>query len=278
MNHLKSLFITAFAAYTVAVLAVSALVVAAGGNLSIWISVFGASAQVVAYFAWLHIAKVPRTSPGLMGFTVGIFAATMYSVFTSYDQQSPSVAPLLAFIVMVGWMGYVTWYSDLGERSSDRIRVGKKIPNLPLVTLEGNPVSFDDWAGQKRLVIFYLGNWSAICMGQIAELAKFRERFETMGVRITLISPQPQFRSQELAERVGTGIDFLSDPDSAAADRLGIVHEGSVPAGLKAFGYDSKAPMPTAFVIDEKGRVIYADLTTNLRLRPMPQDILKSIS
>ncbi|MCF8258978.1 MAG: peroxiredoxin family protein [Flavobacteriales bacterium] len=278
MNRLKSIFLPVFVAYSVIVMSVSALAVTGGGNLTIWVSVFAASAQVAVYFAWLYLTKVPRTSPGLMGFTVGIFAVTIYGVFASYDQQSPSAGPLLAFLVMVGWMGYVTWYSDLGDRSADRIVEGKKLPTIQLETMEGVKIGSDDWAGQKRLVIFYRGNWCPICTAQIGELTGFRTRFEELGVRITLISPQPQAKSHELAQREGMDFDFLSDPDNVAAKKLGILHEWGLPAGFEMFGYDRDVPKPTTFAIDGKGKVVYADLTTNYRVRPLPQEILKALS
>ncbi len=278
MNRLRSIFISTYLAFTVVVFVLSALTVAGGGQLDLWVSAFAAAAQVLAYFAWLYLAKVPRTSPGLMGFTVGIFAVTMYSVFRSYDAQSPSVAPMLAFTVMAGWMGYVAWYSDLGDRSADRITVGKKLPALRLKNLDGQEVSSEDWLGHKRLVIFYRGNWCPICTAQIGELRKFNSQFSAMGVGITLVSPQPQQKSLELAQREGMEYDFLVDEDNAAAKKLDILQEAALPAGLEVLGYGQDFPKPTTFALDEKGRVVYADLTTNYRLRPLPQDILKALS
>jgi len=277
MNRLKSIFLPVFIAFTLVVLCTSAFAVAGGGHLTIWVSVFAVSAQVAVYFAWLHLAKVPRTSPGLMGFTVGIFLATMYGVFASYDQQSPSIGPLLAFLVMVGWMGYVMWYSDLGDRSTDRIKVGKKLPAIHLETLDGRKTGSDDWAGQKRLVVFYGGNWSPICTAQIAELGKYAKRFDEAGMRAALISPQPQEKSRELAQRLGVNFDFLSDPGNVAAKKLGIVNEAGLPMGFGMFGHDADTPKPTAFVLDEKGKVVYADLTTNFRVRPLPAEILRAL-
>lgn len=277
MNKLKPIFITVFLAFSIFTLAMAAVAVTAGGNLRVWISVFAAAAQVVAYFAWLFLANVPRTSPGLMGFTVGIFAVTIYSVFTSYEQQLPSAAPLLAFGVMMGWMAYITWYSELGDRTADRIKVDKRLPKINLQTIEGNTITSDEWLGSKRLVIFYYGNWCPICMGQIAELSKFAERFDAKGVKITLISPQPQSNSRQLADKYGEQFQWLVDKDSAAAKALGILHDAGVPAGLQMMGYAQDMPKPTAFILDEKGKVIYADLPENYRVRPRPEEMLQTL-
>ncbi len=278
MNRLKPIFLTVFLAFSILTMAVAALTVTAGGNIAVWVSVFAAAAQVVAYFAWIFLANVPRTSPGLVGFTVGIFLATIYSVFTSYEQQVPSAAPLLAFVVMIGWMAYTTWYSELGDRTADRIKEDKRLPKINLQTIEGKAITSDEWLGTKRLVIFYYGNWCPICMGQLAELRKFAERFAENGVKITLISPQPEANSRQLAEKYGPLMEFVVDKDSAAAKALGILHDAGVPAGLQMLGYDQDMPKPTAFILDEKGRVLYVDLPVNYRVRPRPEDMLKVVA
>ena len=278
MNRLKPIFLTVFLAFSILTMAVAALTVTAGGNIAVWVSVFAAAAQVVAYFAWIFLANVPRTSPGLVGFTVGIFLATIYSVFTSYEQQVPSAAPLLAFVVMIGWMAYTTWYSELGDRTADRIKEDKRLPKINLQTIEGKAITSDEWLGTKRLVIFYYGNWCPICMGQIAELRKFADRFAENGVKITLVSPQPEVNSRQLAEKYGPLMEFVVDKDSAAAKALGILHDAGVPAGLQMLGYDQDMPKPTAFILDEKGRVLYVDLPENYRVRPRPEDMLKVVA
>lgn len=278
MNRLKPIFLTVFLAFSVLTMAVAALTVTAGGNIAVWVSVFAAAAQVVAYFAWIFLANVPRTSPGLVGFTVGIFLATIYSVFTSYEQQVPSAAPLLAFVVMIGWMAYTTWYSELGDRTADRIKEDKRLPKINLQTIEGKAITSDEWLGTKRLVIFYYGNWCPICMGQLAELRKFAERFAENGVKITLVSPQPEANSRQLAEKYGPLMEFVVDKDSAAAKALGILHDAGVPAGLQMLGYDQDMPKPTAFILDEKGRMLYVDLPENYRVRPRPEDMLKVVA
>jgi peroxiredoxin len=278
MNRLKPIFLTVFLAFSILTMAVAALTVTAGGNIAVWVSVFAAAAQVVAYFAWIFLANVPRTSPGLVGFTVGIFLATIYSVFTSYEQQVPSAAPLLAFVVMIGWMAYTTWYSELGDRTADRIKEDKRLPKINLQTIEGKAITSDEWLGTKRLVIFYYGNWCPICMGQLAELRKFAERFAENGVKITLVSPQPETNSRQLAEKYGPLMEFVVDKDSAAAKALGILHDAGVPAGLQMLGYDQDMPKPTAFILDEKGRVLYVDLPENYRVRPRPEDMLKVVA
>lgn len=247
------------------------------GERSIWLAVAVAATQIAIYFARLYLVQVPRTSPSLAGFSMGIFAATLYSVYMSYQLQEASAAPLLAFVALCGWLAYVAWYSDLGDRSKDRIKEGKKLPSIPLQDYDGNDLSSNDWKGGKRLVIFYRGNWCPICTAQVNELGKFEKEFDALGIRITLISPQSHEKSRKHAKKVGMDYDFLVDVNNEAAKKLGILHEHGVPKGFEVLGYETNVPKPTTFVLDKNGKVIFADLTTNYRLRTKPEDIIAAL-
>lgn len=277
-NLLKSWFLSVLVTYSVVVTAIGIFVLLSdSGQNSIWIAVTIANAQIAIYFARLYLAHVPRTSPGLSGFSIGIFIATLYSVYTSYQLQIASAAPLLAFLALAGWLAYVAWYSELGDRSNEKIKEGKKLPAIPLEDYDGNRLTSDDWQGQKRLVIFYRGNWCPICTAQVKELGDFEAKFKELNVRITLISPQSHQKSKNLAKRNGMDYDFLVDVDNAAAKKLGILQEHGTPKGFEVLGYETDVPKPTTFVVNEKGKVIFADLTTNYRLRTKPEDILAAI-
>lgn len=277
-NSLKSWFLSILVTYSVVVTVVGLSMLAIGqGTTSIWIAVTAASGQIAFYFAWLYLAHVPRTSPGLMGFSVGIFVATLYSVYTSYQLQIASAAPLLAFFSLSGWLAYVAWYSDLGDRSKEKIKLGKKLPKISVEDYDGNRIESSDWAGQKRLVIFYRGNWCPICTAQVNELKDFERQFNELGLKVTLISPQPHEKSRRRAQKVGMDYDFLVDVNNETAKKLGILHSSGTPKGFEVLGYDTDVPKPTTFVLDEKGKVVFADLTTNYRVRPKPEDILTAL-
>lgn len=275
---MKSYFLSALVGYSVLVTLLGFYMLSIGiGSSSIWIAVTMSAAQIVVFFLRLYIINVPRTSPGLAGFSLGIFVATLYSVYTSYSLQIASAAPLLAFISLSGWLAYVAWYSDLGDRSKDKIKLGKKLPVIDLEDYDGNKLSSSDWEGQKRLVIFYRGNWCPICTAQVNELKQFETQFDELGVRVTLISPQSHEKSRKHAQRVGMDYDFLVDVDNDAAKRLGILHEHGVPKGFEILGYETDAPKPTTFVLNEKGKVVFVDLTTNYRVRTRPEDIIGAL-
>ncbi|MCF8464239.1 MAG: peroxiredoxin family protein [Flavobacteriales bacterium] len=276
-NKLKSIFLTALVTYAVIVSVVGIVALSRGADRSIWLGVTVSAATIALYFARLYLVRVPRTSPGLMGFSISIFGTTMYAIFQSYNLQIVSSGPILGMICLAGWAAYVAWYSDLGDRSKEKIKEGKRLPKIDLEDYDGNKLSSDDWKGQKRLVLFYRGNWCPICTAQLKELIDFEAKFKELGVKITLISPQSHEKSRNHAKRVGMDFDFLVDVNNSAAKALGILQENGLPAGFQLLGYESDVPKPTTFVLDENGKVIFADLTTNYRLRTRPEDILAAL-
>ncbi len=276
-NRLKSYFLTILVTYSVVLFVAGAFYTTMTEHHGIWLAVTIAAALIALFFARLYIMKVPRTSPGLAGFSIGILAATVYAIFTSYQLQIVSAAPMLALLCLAGWAGYVGWYSELGDRSKEKIKVGKPLPIIPLEDYDGNSIHSDDWKGEKRLVIFYRGNWCPICTAQVNELSKYEKEFEELHIKVALISPQAHKKSRQHALRTGMKYDFLVDVDNKAAAILGILNEGGLPKGFEVLGYETDVPKPTTFILDEKGTVIYADQTTNYRVRPKPDDMLAAI-
>jgi peroxiredoxin len=277
MNKLKSLFITLYITHVVLVLVLACFQLSTGADSGIWLAILVAAGSVAYYFGRLYLSHVPRTSQGLMGFTFGIFGATLYSLYASYNLGVASPAPLLALLVLVGWVTYVGWYSHLGDRTKDKVKVGKKLFELKLEDTSGKPVSSKDWEGEKSLVLFYRGNWCPICSAQIQELFDAKEKFDELNVKMRFISSQPHVKSERFAKRMGLGVEFLVDSGNKAAQQLNIVHEDGLPLGLQLFGHKTDMAKPTLFVTDENGKVVYADLTDNYRLRPEVSDILNAI-
>jgi len=73
-----------------------------------------------------------------------------------------------------------------------------------------------------------------------------------------------------LAKQFQVDFEYLRDDSNQAARALGIVDAGGTPAGLEALGYDSDTVMPTVFIVDAEGRLVYQHLTDNYRIRPEP--------
>jgi peroxiredoxin len=123
------------------------------------------------------------------------------------------------------------------------------------------------------VLLFYRGNWSSICMAQVAEIAARDRELERLGIGVALISPQPVERSRELAASNATAFRFWVDRDNAVARELDIAVNDGVPVGVPG-GYDPDTVMPTVVVTNENGTILYSDQTDNVRVRPEPDTFI----
>ena len=116
-------------------------------------------------------------------------------------------------------------------------------------------------------------------MAQVKELAAEYQGLDAAGVRVALISPQPQGRTQALAKRLGVNFEFLIDSDLSASRALGVFIANGLPLGMQVLGYQSDTVMPTVVITDAENRIVWAHETDNYRVRPEPEifvEVLRS--
>jgi len=89
-------------------------------------------------------------------------------------------------------------------------------------------------------------------------------------VQILAISPDPNTKSQELADRLKARYRFLTDGDLALTRRYGLVHARGGPNG-------EDVPIPTTVVIDRHGIVRWLKLADNYQVRPDPADVARAV-
>ena len=90
------------------------------------------------------------------------------------------------------------------------------------------------------------------------------------GVQILAISPDPNARSQELAERLKARYRFLTDADLAVTRRYGLVHAQGGNRG-------QDVPRPTTVVVDRRGTVQWLSLADSIQVRPDPADVARAV-
>ena len=89
-------------------------------------------------------------------------------------------------------------------------------------------------------------------------------------MQILVISPDPNEKSQALAERLRARYRFLADRDLAVTRRYGLVHAGG---GNK--GQD--VPRPTTVVVDRRGIVRWLSLADTIQVRPDPTEVARAV-
>jgi peroxiredoxin len=275
MNRLKSIFISTFMMVEITFLVLNVRSIVASASLQTGLSV-AIPVLILMVFAKFFIFKTPITSVNfpLVSTVLGLIFVG-YLALSLLSQQIDTNILIYNTIGLVGWVVYLKWYSVFPDRDGSLLKLDSQIPSISFLNTKGELVSTDEFKGSKVLYMFYRGNWCPLCMAQIKEIANQYQELDKRGVKIVLISPQPQRHTKNLAKKFDVPFIFLTDKDHQAAKQLKIFQEAGTPLGMEVFGYESDTVMPTIIITDEQGKIIFADLTDNYRVRPEPGTFLK---
>ncbi len=274
MNFIKSIFISTFPVVALAIAVFAGMELFEHGFSWQFAGAFVASFPIVLFFALVFINKRPRTSANLWPWTITIFVGLLLSIIGITESSSIGIS--IAVGASSLWGLYLHWYSRFDNRSNNSIlKVGETLPTFQLEDGQTNTISSNSFVGNPSIYMFYRGNWCPLCMAQIKEIAGEYKELEKRGVNMVLISPQPHKYTTSLAEKFQVGFHFLVDKGNQVAQRLKILSENGLPFGFQVLGYDSDTVMPTIIITDKNGKILFADLTDNYRVRPEPSTFLK---
>ena len=91
---------------------------------------------------------------------------------------------------------------------------------------------------------------------------------ERRGVRPVAISVDSPEESATLCKKAGYAYTFLSDPKAEVIRRYDLLHRGAGVGG-------KDIARPAEFLVDASGVVRWRNLTEDLRVRAIPEDVLK---
>jgi len=179
---------------------------------------------------------------------------------------------LVASITTAGTARGVRGNPNDEPKRTEPVSVGEEAPDFTLEDMQGNQVSLSATRGKMPTVlVFYRGYWCPFCAHQLSELRSLSKANES--VRLLAISVDDHEKTKQLTEKIaadGNGpvnYTMLSDPGHQVIDAYGL-HD---PA------YDGKRfdgiPHPAVYVIDKNGRVAWAKVESDYKVRPSNADI-----
>jgi peroxiredoxin len=191
-----------------------------------------------------------------------------------------SLALVCLFALMLTQPGFS--YMSHAAHSAESIRsqpvtVGEEAPNFTLEDIKGDPVTLSSARGtMPTVLVFFRGYWCPFCAHQLAELRALVKAGEQL--RLLAVSVDDHEKSRQLVEKIaadGKGsvnYPLLSDPDHKVIDAYGL-HD---PA------YDGKRfdgiPHPAVYVIDKNGRVAWAKVESDYKVRLSNEDIRAALA
>ncbi len=277
-NLFKSIFISLFPAFALYVFIDSSIYLFQHGLSFRYLGRLIIALTIVIFFAGLFIKSQARTSRNLNFYSSFIFFGFITSlVFGGIIENKDIIGSSMSFVLALCWLAYIVWYSIFEERENSILKVGNSLPVFELEDETKNKIASETFLGNPSIYLFYRGNWCPLCMAQIKEIAAQYKELEKRGVNMIFISPQPHKFSKSLAEKYNLRFHFLTDTKNKVAKQLGIFAKNGIPAGFQVLGYDSDTVLPTVIITDTEGKIVFADLTDNYRVRPEPETFLKVI-
>ena len=169
------------------------------------------------------------------------------------------------------------------------LQSGEYAPSVSLLDMTGHQVNLSDlWQKETLVVVFYRGGWCPYCNLELRAWQTYLESLKQLGAGLIAISPQTADNSLSTAEKNQLKFTVLSDTNLEAAKAFGIAFE--MPENLidlyKSFGNDLSVvngngrwvlPLPATYVIGRDGKIIYAHVEADYRVRAEPADVLVRI-
>ncbi len=278
MNQLpRSLFIGIYPVISLVGVVLSVLHLKSGFTLS-GLALLLTAAPMTIFLLQLFLTDIARTGRFLPLFFITALGGLLILIYDLSIGVNFGWIQTLCIICLLGWGLYIFWYSVFPDRYTEKLAVGQRLLDFELEDVSGRAVSSKTFRGTRNIFLFYRGNWCPLCTTQIKELAARYKRLEAQQIQTHLISPQSHKQTLSIAKKYKVDFNYWIDRENKAAKTLGIFAKNGLPFGLQVLGYESDTVLPTVVMTDEKGQIVYADQTSNYRVRPEPEVFLEVFS
>lgn len=191
------------------------------------------------------------------------------SISVSFGRRMASGAMrLLAILVGVSAIATVAWAAVP--------KVGEKAPNFKIQAMDDTQVKLSAALKKGPVVLVFLrgypGYQCPICTVQVGALIKSAAKFEERKAQVILVYPGPAEGLKAHANEFVTGKDMPKnfqltlDPDYALLKKYDLRWDAP-----------NETSYPSTFVIDKKGKILYAKVSHSHGDRARLDNILKSL-
>jgi peroxiredoxin len=187
---------------------------------------------------------------------------------------------LAAIVLEIAWFVLTRWEMRLPGAGRLSVDVGDQIPPFTATTAAGAGFTERDLAAAApALLVLYRGWWCPYCTTQLDALTEEHQTLRDAGLTVFAISVDTLKETAGLEERYGGIVTFLSDPDGAFLDTLGVRDTRGAPwYDRLLFGAAKQnIAMPGALVVDDTGRIVFSYRSPRIDIRARPQEIIDSM-
>lgn len=181
-------------------------------------------------------------------------------------------------------------FVSVEDAAKTALNVGAKMPAFTLNDSLGKSVSSKDLLKQGNLVVvFYRGAWCPFCNKYLHTLQQNLPAIKQAGGQLIAISVEPADRSMAIAKKNELQFTVLSDPNLNVARSFHIVYQlpAETDTKYKSYGIDlvkynstekPELPISATYVIDKKGKIVYAYVEPDYKKRAEPEAIIAALA
>lgn len=136
------------------------------------------------------------------------------------------------------------------------LKIGDIAPDFTLINSETKEVSLSSFRGKKVILHFFPAAFTGVCTTQLCTVRDAIHMYENESATVLAISVDLPFTLAKFKEDQKLNFTLLSDFNKEVSRSYGAIYEDWI-LGLK--GVSKRA----AFVIDEEGKISYAEVLEN---------------
>lgn len=163
------------------------------------------------------------------------------------------------------------------------LKVGEKIPDLTVQSLDSSKEEIRSIISEKpSVILFYRGGWCPYCNKHLAAVGEAKEEINKLGYQIIGISPDTPSKLNETIKKGKLGYKLYSDSDTRVIQAMGIAYIAPERYGSKLANFsnnhnDNTIPVPSLYVVDMKGEIIFQYSDTNYKERISTEKLIKEL-
>lgn len=149
------------------------------------------------------------------------------------------------------------------------LEVGVKAPEFELEDQNGKLHKLEDYRGKKVVLYFYPKDNTPGCSMQAIGFSELKDDFDKKDAVVLGVSKDSVKSHKKFEEKKDLKITILSDPELKAIEAYDVCKE------KKTFGKAYMGVVRTTYVIDEEGKIIYAN--DKVKAKEDPQKMLGEV-
>jgi len=153
--------------------------------------------------------------------------------------------------------------------------VGQKVASVNLKNLENKNVSFLKLISKKpTVVVFFMGGWCPYCNVKLSQMKAIENALVSLGYQIIAISPDSPANLLEMKANKKLKFKLFSDQEASVAKAFGVSFKPKAghirqfklwqSAAERKGKLSSALPIPSVFLLDSKGKIIYQYVNIDL--------------